>query len=150
MATAATDRASLTGQALEVVTAVVRLLRTAAGRPQAGDGLSLTELRLLKRLGRGVRLASELAAELDVTAPTVSAAVDALVRRALVERREPAGDRRAVPLAATPAGIAALEEARHRQQQALAALLDQLNPHERRALQAAIPALARALEDQRL
>ncbi len=147
---ATTDRGNAVGQALEVVTGVVRLLRGAAAGPAATGGrLSLTEFRLLKRLGQGVRLASELAAELEVTAPTVSAAVDALVRRGLVERCAPTGDRRAVPLAATPAGLEALAAARLVQQQALTALLDQLSPHERRALQVALPALARALEVQR-
>ncbi len=127
MATAAADRASLTGQALEVVTAVVRVLRTAAaGTPQAGDGLSLTELRLLKRLGGGVRLASEL------------------VGRARCDGAD--GERCGGGAGAARSG----PSTRHRQQQALAALLNQLSPHERRALQAAIPALARALEDQRL
>ena len=150
MDSAATDRGTGTGQALEVVTGVVRLLRAAAAGPHSpGGGLSLTEFRLLKRLGQGVRLARELAAELDVTAPTVSAAVDALVRRGLVARCAPAGDRRAVPLAATPAGLEALAAARLVQQRALATLSDQLSPRERRALQVVLPALARALEAQR-
>jgi len=134
------------GQALEVVTAVVRLLRQAAAGPASGtDGLSLTDLRLLKRLTQRLRLARELAAELDVTPATVSAAVDALVRRGLVERHDPGDDRRAVPLGATATGRMVLEAARQRQHQALSGILEQLRPVERRALAIALPGLARVL-----
>ncbi len=139
-----------TGQALEVVTSVVRLLRqAAAGTGSGGGGLSLTEYRLLKRVADRLRLASELAAELDVTPATVSAAVDALVRRGLVQRHDPGADRRAVPLGASAQGHAALEAARQRQYQALRGVVERLRPVERRGLFLGLAGLARTLNPSR-
>jgi DNA-binding MarR family transcriptional regulator len=134
-------------QAIEVVTAVVRLLRQANTAPSvsAQGGLSLTDFRLLKRIAQRARLASELAAEMDLTPATVSAAVDGLARRGLVRRNDSGGDRRAVPLTATPEGCAVLEAARDRQHEALAALIDRLRPAERRALAVALDGLERVL-----
>jgi len=144
--TIASDHAQASGQVLEVVSSVVRLLRQAAGgAPSGEENLSLTEFRLLKRVAAEVRLARELAAELDVTAATISVAVEGLARRGLVERRASPEDRRAVPLVATPAGLAALEAARQRQQQALSAIVAGLSPAERRALQLAVAGLTRVL-----
>ena len=145
MAAGVQDRAREADQALEVVSSVVRLLRQAAGG--RAEDLSLTQFRLLKRLAHNVRLATELADDLDVTSATISAAVDGLVRRGLVERRVSARDRRSVPLAATAQGLEALDAARHRQHQALSAIVERLRPTERRALQVALGGLARVLAD---
>jgi DNA-binding MarR family transcriptional regulator len=133
------------GQALDVVMTLVRLLRDTA----AAGGLSLTDVRLLKRLAERVRTASDLAADLDLTAATVSVALDGLVRRGLVERRDPGDDRRSVPLAATSAGRAILDAARGRQIEALGALVAGLRPAERRALRVALSGLARVLSADR-
>ena len=142
----APDPAQDGGHALEVVTAVVRLLRhAAAGSPWGSQGVSLTEFRILKRLARRVLMASDLAAELDVTTATISAAVDALVRRGLVARDEPGADRRAVPLRITEAGTTMLQAAFDRQQSALVAITERLRPGERRALSVAVNGLVRAL-----
>ena len=133
-------------QALEVVTGVVRRLRqAAAAAPDPRDRLSLTEIRMLKRLAGGARHASELAALLEVTPATVSATVEALVQGGLVRREGPGLDRRAVPLALTAEGVDALGAARERQEEALASLLDRLRPSERRAVRVAIASLARIL-----
>lgn len=147
MASGTSDRLPESGQVLEVVAAVVRLLRQAAAGPTSGtDGLSLTEFRLLKRMAHRLRLASELAAELDVTPATISAAVDSLVRRGLVQRHDPGDDRRAVPLGPTDQGRMVLEAALERQRLALNGVLEGLRPAERRALTLALPGLARVLE----
>ena len=150
MSSATREGVPETGQALEVVTSVVRLLRqAAAGAGSGGGGLSLTEYRLLKRVAHRLRLARELAAELDVTPATVSAAVDALVRRGLVQRHDPGEDRRAVPLGATTQGQVALEAARQRQYEALSGVLERLRPMERRALLLGLAGLARTLDATR-
>jgi|GEM_PF-3809249 len=133
------------GQALEAVTAVVRVLRRAAAGQGGSGGLSLSDFRILKRVHRGMRLASELAETLDVTAATVSGAVEGLVRRGLLERCESQGDRRSVPLRLTRDGEAALDAAVERQAQALRDVLDRLRPGERRAVRLALRSVSRAL-----
>lgn len=144
MAATAERAEDAVARALEVLPGVVRLLSQAAA---GGDGgaLTLTQFRLLRRLSERVRLTSELAGELEVTPATVSAAIDALVRRGLVQRLSSPADRRAVPLAVTESGRAALEAARRRQQVALAALVDLLTPRERRGLEVGLAGLQRAL-----
>ena len=129
--------------ALEVVGSLVRLLRRAAA---GGDGaLTLTQLRLLLRLAEGTKRTSDLAEELEVTAATVSAAIDGLVRRGLVERLERGDDRRTVPLRATARGQTVVAEARAREEAALVELWGALRPGERRALAVALRGLARVL-----
>ena len=130
------------GLLLEAVPPLVRLLRAAASR--STRPLTLNQFRILTRLEAGPRLVGELAAALDVRAPTASVAADGLVRRGLVERLVHEDDRRVVPLALTPAGRRALRAARGRQLQALTALLSRLEDAERDALQAGVRALIRA------
>ena len=136
------------GQVLEAVTGVVRLLRlAAAGSSSRAAGLSLTEFRLLKLTAERMRLVSELATALDVTVPTISSAVDGLVRRGLIQRCDRGVDRRAIPLDITDEGRRLLAAARRRQRQALSAVMARLDPEERRALTVAVAGLVRALGD---
>jgi DNA-binding MarR family transcriptional regulator len=136
-------------QALELLPALVRLLRQAAVG-QGADPLTLTQYRVLARLDRRSWQIGELAADLDLTPATVSATVDSLVKRGLVERRAPQGDRRTVPLDITEAGRAAARRARQRQAAALLELLDALPPRERRALEIGLAGLQRVLAGRRV
>ena len=129
--------------ALDVLPQVVQLVRQAAAA--APDGLGPTQFRILRRLASGQWRCGQLATDLDVTPPTVSAAVDGLVRRRLVERQSPGPDRRAVPLAATEAGRRALAAAERRQAEALGAVLSGMPPAQRRALAVGLGGLAEAL-----
>ena len=83
--------------------------------------LSLPQYRVLALLGDGSTASSVLARQLAVSAPTVTAVVDGLVARGLVERRADPEDRRRLTLlltrdgkrilgAADAAGEARLEE----------------------------------------
>jgi long-chain acyl-CoA synthetase len=74
-------------------------------------GLSLPQFRVLILLAEGSAAASALAARLAVSPPSVTAIVDGLVARQLVERRPDAGDRRRVAHVLTPDGRRLLEEA---------------------------------------
>lgn len=78
---------------------IARVLR--ADQRRAGEGLGLTpgqQAILAYLAGRdGARL-SGIAADLSVTAPTASVAVEALVRRGLVQRERSGADARAVAL----------------------------------------------------
>ena len=142
MGTDAVDPAEL----LDVVTAVVRVLRRAAAQSDGNvKGLSLTEFRVLKRLAGGLRLVRDLAVDLDVTVPTISAAVESLVRRGLVKRGVADRDRRVVPLILTDQGQSALYAARDRQFAALLDVLAVLDADERASLASSVGVLSRAL-----
>ena len=73
--------------------------------------LSLPQYRILMFLAEGSVAASALADSLAVSRPSVTAVVDGLVSRGLVERRHDEGDRRRVGHALTEEGRRVLEEA---------------------------------------
>jgi len=130
------------GLLLEAVPPLVRLLR---GALEAGAGpVTLTQARILARLEAGPRLVGELAAAMEVRAPTASVAVDGLVRRGLARRLADEADRRVVPVALTAQGRRALEDTRRRQLDALTGLLSRLAEDELRALETGLRGLARA------
>ncbi len=66
--------------------------------------LSLPQYRVLGLLDESTAVSSDIANRLDVRPPTVTAVVDGLVVRGLVERRAVEGDRRRVSHALTPEG----------------------------------------------
>ncbi len=94
--------------------------------------------------GIGVR---ELAEREGVSAPAMTAYVDRLEARSLVVRRRSGRDRRRVELALTDEGLRILRSARSRRTAWLAARLERLDPDELVAVEAALPALRRLLED---
>ena len=129
---------------LEVLPGLVRRLSDAStGDPV--QPLTLSQVRLLKRVAAGCRLVSELAGGLDVSPPTVSAAVDGLVRRGLLVRQGGAPDRRTVPLALTAAGAAAVAAAHARQIATLVELFAQLDEEAALALARGLRALGALL-----
>jgi DNA-binding MarR family transcriptional regulator len=73
--------------------------------------LSLPQYRILGLLDEHSEVSSVLAERLAVRPPTVTAVVDGLVTRGLVERRAVEGDRRRVDHVLTPEGLAILHEA---------------------------------------
>src|SRR5262245_31054109 len=83
------------------------------------DSLSLLRLRILRRLADHDARNVELAATAAVTAPTMSGAIDQLVKAGWVARDADPADRRAVVLRITPDGRRVLDEA----ERALVALL---------------------------
>lgn len=137
--------AALVARTLDVLPGVIHLLAQASAEAYGEEPLTLTQVRLLRCLEAGSRLTSELAARLGLSASTVSAGVDGLVRRGLVERVPAAEDRRTVPLRVTLAGEGAVQAARQRQERALTALFAALSPEERSALRRGMTALGRAL-----
>ena len=73
--------------------------------------LSLPQYRVLSMLDGSSALSSDLAERLAVRPPTVTAVVDGLVARGLVERRTVEADRRRVDHVITPLGHRTLETA---------------------------------------
>jgi DNA-binding MarR family transcriptional regulator len=85
---------------------LARILERACSGP--GGGLTLAQYRLLAMIAEGAERASHLAGELALTKPTVSATIDTLVERGLVNREGVDGDRRATRLTVTDSGGDAL------------------------------------------
>jgi DNA-binding MarR family transcriptional regulator len=94
--------------------------------------------------GIGLR---ELAESEGVSPPAMTAYVDRLEAAGLVERRRPEHDRRRVELVLTAEGLRVLRSARGRRTAWLAARLKRLSPDELAAVEAALPALRRLIED---
>ena len=147
MAAVQTDVTALARLGVEVLP---RLMRAVASRTFRGDGppvASMTQFRLLRRLSERSWLTSELALSMKLSAPTVSAAVDSLVRQGLVERGEATGDRRAIPLHMTEKGVRSYEAALQRAHGALLQIIDRLSPADQVALETAMRAVSAVLEE---
>lgn len=89
---------------------------------------------------------SALAERLDLSAPTVVRAVDALERKGLVTRARSSRDHREVTILPTPAGSAAYEEMRSARKERLLAVLSTLSDDELHGLLRGYEALANALD----
>jgi DNA-binding MarR family transcriptional regulator len=90
--------------------AVARLAKHVEGALDPIE-LSVPQYRVLVILEKGSAAASALASRLAVSPPSVTALVDGLVTRGLVERKAVAGDRRRVDHVLTSQGHRALAEA---------------------------------------
>jgi DNA-binding MarR family transcriptional regulator len=91
---------------------LARLLERACGELQ--PPLTLAQYRLLAMIGGGADRASHLAGQLALAKPTVSATVDTLVERGLIDRTSSRDDRRVTTLTVTATGhqeLAAAEAA---------------------------------------
>ena len=92
--------------------------------------LSLPQYRLLAFLSGGPERATELASWLEVSPPSLTALVDGLVQKGLVERVTSTEDRRCVRHVMTPAGAASLEAGDGAIAERLSRLLEFLSPGE--------------------
>jgi len=84
--------------------------------------VTLPQWRLLALVARGEERASALASRLALARPTVSATIDTLVERRLLERTAVDGDRRAVRLSLTELGRDTMQAA----ERGMRARLDEL------------------------
>lgn len=126
---------------------LARVLERACG--EAGQPpLTLAQYRLLAMIGDGASRASHLAGQLALAKPTVSATIDTLVERGLVERGAAPDDRRVARLSLTTSGRAALDDA----EQAMRARLDAVLAHvdDPGAVRDALAALRGGLEEWRV
>ena len=104
--------------------------------------MSLTAGGTLANLrDRGPRRISALAESEGVAQPSMTELVNRLVRDGLVARAPDPADGRAVTVALTEAGAAAVDRRRRDRDQALAALVAELPAADRRRLDAALPVL---------
>jgi DNA-binding MarR family transcriptional regulator len=86
------------------VEAVRALARASRMLERSSPELSLAHYRVLAAVASGDERASRVARRLAVGKPTISAAVDALCQRGLLERLDVAGDQRAAALRLTAGG----------------------------------------------
>lgn len=124
---------------------LARLLERACGELE--PPLTLPQYRLLAMIGSGADRASHLAGQLALAKPTVSATVDTLVERGLVERATSRDDRRVTTLTVTAAGRGVLSDA----EGVMRARLDGVLAHidDRTAVSGALAALAAGLDERR-
>ncbi|MFC8966398.1 MarR family winged helix-turn-helix transcriptional regulator [Streptomyces sp. NPDC057094] len=107
------------------------------GPPLRGAEIDLLRL-VAKRPGLGV---SEAAKELYLAGNSVSTLVNQLVRDGYLIRETDPADRRAARLLTTPAADTRLRDWRQRRAVLVRRQVDRLDPAERAALEAALPAL---------
>jgi DNA-binding MarR family transcriptional regulator len=126
---------------------VLTLVRLARILERACLDLTLAQYRLLALISEGEDRASQLAGQLALAKPTVSATVETLVERGLLRRETVAGDRRGVRLTVTGAGSRALETA----ERAMRTRLDGVLAHvpDLALVEEAFAHLHRALDERR-
>lgn len=126
---------------------VLTLARLARVLERACGELTLAQYRLLSLVTSGEDRATQLAGRLALAKPTISATVDTLVERGLLERSAVAGDRRAVRLLVTGAGRGALDQAERSMRESLDDVLARVV--DVALVEAAFAQLRAALDDRR-
>jgi DNA-binding MarR family transcriptional regulator len=126
----------------------VRAAKRARARVETDAALSPSQYDLLAPLAEGDVLGlRELARAAGVSAPTATRMLDGVQARGLVTRERCAADRRAVRVALTEAGRAAVREHRARMVARRRALFDRLAPGEREVAARVLARLADAYEE---
>jgi DNA-binding MarR family transcriptional regulator len=122
---------------------VRRHLRRSVGRPFPLSALTDSQAELVRLVRRNPGIAvAEAAAELGLVPNTVSTLVGQLTERGLLLRTPDASDRRIARLTLTDPAREQVEAWRDRRTAFVTEALDSLEPRDRDALRAALPALA--------
>jgi DNA-binding MarR family transcriptional regulator len=108
--------------------------------------LSFTQFKALSAATEGEPTVKELAERLGLSLPGASRAVDHLVRRGLLDRREDANDRRCKRLSVTDAGRELVHRLHDARLAALETFAQRLDPEQRERLHAAIAPILEDLE----
>jgi long-chain acyl-CoA synthetase len=133
-----------------VLARLAKQVEVALAELPADQVLSLPQYRLLGHLAEAAgAVSSALAGRLQVSRPSITAIVDGLEARGLVERRACHDDRRRVELHLTPAGLAALRTADDAAAARLEGIADRLGADERPAAEAGLAAWGTALNRTR-
>ena len=107
----------------EAVRALARLSRLME-RAVSDEGLSLAHFRVLAAVAEGEIRASQVALRLALGKPTVTASVDALCRRGLLERHDIEDDQRVAALHLTEEGRRVLANAERAMTERLRGVLE--------------------------
>jgi long-chain acyl-CoA synthetase len=111
--------------------------------------LTLPQYRVLGILAEGTAAASGLADRLAVRRPSITALVDGLVARGLVDRRQEDADRRRVEVRLTPEGISTLARADEAVDEYLIAIAGHLSDKEEAMALRSLELWARAMVESR-
>lgn len=125
---------SCAAEILETVPALMRFIRTQM-RLYRGADLSVPQFRTLIYVSRnpGASL-SALAEHLEVSLPGTSRLVEGLVRKRLLARRIPSGNRRLVALSVSHRGQSTVSRAQEATVKSLVGVLEVLSDEEREAI----------------
>jgi DNA-binding MarR family transcriptional regulator len=145
MPVAVTDSVELANRLRPVLLHLNRHLRREAHAEgvTGGQASLLAQIRMNPALG--VR---HLAAREGVSAPAMTRYLDRMEKAGLVVRTRSVEDARRIRLALTPKGVRALRSVRRRRTAWLAERLEGLSPAELAAVDRAIEALSRLVEDE--
>jgi long-chain acyl-CoA synthetase len=111
--------------------------------------LTLPQYRVLGILAEGTAAASGLADRLAVRRPSITALVDGLVARGLVDRRQEDADRRRVEVRLTPEGVSTLARADEAVDEYLIAIAGHLPDKEEAMALRSLELWARAMVESR-
>lgn len=123
MAAATQDTHQFTAGFRAGIRLLARLARVAEQACQS-TGISLPQYRLLDSISGEARRASDLAACVGVSRPTLTSLVDGLERAGMLRRAAVPSDRRGIQLVATEAGRTALRRAEAALAERIAGLID--------------------------
>jgi DNA-binding MarR family transcriptional regulator len=132
----------------DLIIAVERMVRYVRQSAVTG-GLSMAASAVLGRLGReGPCRLTDLARAEGATQPNMTQLVTRLERADLVRRTADHSDGRGVLVEVTDTGLEVSRQRRAERAHALHLLIEELSEPEQRAVQIALPALARAIQDR--
>ncbi len=112
--------------------------------------LTTAQYRALVQLGEGAEASSSLAAKLAVSRPSVTAVVEGLVQRGLVDRQHSADDRRRVSVTLTEAGHQVLTAADEAVKARLAEILAESAPGDAALAVEGVAQWGEAMDNHRL
>lgn len=132
----------------------LRVLEREIVRQLAADtdccGVTMTQCHALLELSLAELSLSQLAAELDLDASTMSRTVESLVQAGLVERKTDPADRRIARLTLTPAGRAKVASIDGQCNGYYGALFAEMSEDDRRAAARGVKALAKLMRGRRV
>jgi DNA-binding MarR family transcriptional regulator len=134
------------GYGSELSSTLERLLRLIREVSTVGD-ISATSAAVLSRLGRtGPQRVTELAMAEGISQPAMSQLINRIEDDGLVVRTTDAADRRGVLVEISERGAAVISARREERARVLEAALGRLEPADRSAIAAALPALGRLVD----
>jgi DNA-binding MarR family transcriptional regulator len=134
---------------LELERLIMQLARLTSRmmREKGVGGLSLSQMRVLKRLSRQEERASDLASLLGVTPAAVTKLLDQLEKRGYVSRAPSRVDRRSTRVAVTASGKVALEKSERVRSATIQRLLQPLRKEEASVLTSTLRRLTAELPE---